>query len=505
MTVLRFVPRGTGFAWLFSVFSSLAAWVLFLVSKNNLPFLFSGNYFVDIASDTKFPSFQIDLIIWPIILSVLAVVMGTIISSADRVGFTANIVEWASVFILGAIGFAICASQNVLTAVVFLTLFDFIEFFIILTSKKQEKGNYLFLFWRLISLLIFMGVFSWSSLDENSSNDWETLQSIPAQLALIACIIRMGISPSKSLTGIPGDINNGIDTSRHLIGFIISAAIVIQLPAFTGGAIVLSGLLIYLLISMAISLIRLRTENSACAVNFWQSTVGAVICAEYLYGYSAAAIMFVTAFIPILFILRFPFRSGRFYFVTGLFAILNFSGIPFTTNSSGLNGFNTRGAVPGALFIVALIPMFYLTIKFVLSNKYPDSNVERWALTIAPIGSLLLVISSWLVFILWQPDAVKFSISIQAILMTLGGTAIYLAEKFKLFNNQPEMILFNKITSNYSNQFIRLFRSDKITSISILEKSYAFIINLFESDGGILWAILCLVLIITIISGIGLN
>lgn len=505
VTVLRFVPRGTGFSWLFSVFCSLAAWIVFLFSKAFLPYMYSGNLYSDIAINIHFPAFQVDLIIWPMIVGILAVVVGAIISSAARIGFDANSVEWAGILLFGAIGFASCASQNVLTGVIFLSLFDFFDFFIIITSRKQEKGNYLYLFWRLISLLFLFAVFSWSNLDEQSVNDWETLQSIPSQLALIAFIIRMGVSPSKSLIGIPVSVSTGLDTARHLIGFIISAAIVIQLPAFVGSEIALAILLVYLLVSLVVSLMRLKPEKTSSNPFLWQSICGALICAQYLYGFSASAIMLLIAFIPILFIYRQPFRSGKFYLVIGLLAILGFSGLPFTPNNSGLNGFRTSGAVSGVFFIVSLIPMFFHMLKTVFSENFPDTVVERWALTIAPLGSIILIISTWAVYFLWQPDAVKILFSVQSILMTLGGTGIFVADRLKLFNLEPGLGKYKDFNKNYLSGLTLKFRQVKMPSLSVIEKVYRFIINLFESDGGILWAILCLVLIITIISGIGLN
>ncbi len=505
VTVLRFVPRGTGFAWLFSVFCSVAAWIVFFVGKNNLPFLYSGQLYADIAIDTIFPAFQINLINWPMILSVLAVVTGTIISSATRIGFGANTVEWTGVLLFGVIGMGACSSQNVLTALFFISLFDIWELFVTLTKERLTKGIFLFVFWRLASLVILFAVFSLSDLNEQNSNKWETLKSIPAQLTLIACILRMGIFPSKSIAGIPCEMNRSFDISRHIIGLIISATIVVQLPAFSGNEFNSSVILLYLFMSIVGSLVSNKTNKQEFTPFFWLSAGGAFLCAEYLYGYSAAAIMFLIAITPVLFILTLPIRSGKFYLFIGLFSIFSFSGLPFTPNNSGLNGFTTKGTIPGFLFLVAIIPIFYYLIKSVFSEKREDQNLERWAATIAPIGSLFLVISSWFIRLFWQPDAIKFDLSLQAMLMTLGGISFFIASKFKLFNLEPEFAKVQKISKEYVKRMTRPIYSINWPSFGLIEKLYSFIINLFESDGGFLWSILCLVLIITIISGTGLN
>ena len=505
MTVLRFVPRGTGFAWLFSVFCSLAAWIVFLASKNNLPFLFTGQLFSDIAIDTVFPAFQIDLIVWPMILSVLAIVAGTILSSATRIGFGATTFEWIGVLLLGVIGTGACASQNVLTTLVFISLLDLFEVFLTLTSPKQDNGKYLFLFWRLASLLILFAVYSLSSQAPQSSSDWEMLGPIPAQLTLIACIMRMGISPVKSVTGTPCDVNNGIDLSRNLIGLVISVTIVVQLPVFSGNNFFLLFLLLFLLVSMTAKLLRIRSNGTESNLVLWQSFGGSVICAEYLYGYSASAIMFLIAFIPISYVINQVYRQGKFFLIIGVLASICFSGLPFTPNSMGLNGFTTSGVIPGSLFVIILIPLFFLVISIILSETRVDYDIERWAATISPLGSLVLVISSWLIFLLWQPNTFTMVFSIQGLIITLGGVGVFIAVKYKLFNLQPQLLKIGGFSKSILTRLNPIQNSTYKPSYSIINKAYAFIINLFESDGGILWAILCLVLIITIISGSGVK
>jgi hypothetical protein len=506
VTVLHFVPRGTGFAWLLSVITSLAAWIVFLVSKNYLPLMYSTEILSDIAINLKLPAFQIDLIIWPMVLSILAIVNGTLISSASRIGLDANSREWASILLLGVIGIGACVSQNVITALVLIGIFDMADLVITLFSAKHERANFTFLFWRLASLILFFAVYSWNGLDSTNTNDWEKLQPIPAQIALIACIIRFGVSPVIGITGLPRRTSSGLETARLIIGFIITSSIIVQLPVFSSSITGKILFLIYLLLSILVSITRLQKGTSDTEALCWQIIGGALICAEYIYGYSASAIMFLSAFIPVMFIILQPFKRGRYLITIGIIGILGFSGVPFTPNNSGLSGFGMAGQIPGILFVLLLIPIFYQMIKSVISyTTDTNPNIEQWASGMAPTGALLVIISSWCIFFLWQPNSSTFNLSIQSIIMAVGGIGVFLGEKFHLFDIKPVTLKVQKFFVSRREK-IRLPENLDLSSVvDFVEKPILFITQLFEGDGGILWAVLSLALIITIISELGLS
>lgn len=506
VTVLQYVPRGTGFAWMVSVAASIAAWIVFIAGKNSLPYMYSTKALSDIAIDIALPAFQIDLIIWPMVVSILAVVCGTIISSATRIGQDADSREWASVLILGVFGIAACISQNVITALMFIGLFDLAEILVHLYSREVEKSDYRLFFWRLVALILLFITFTWNGLDGKKQYEWETLQAIPAQIALVACIIRFGISPIIPFPGTLRKRNLGLETAKLLISFIITTSVIVQLPVFAGNLVSKNFLFLYIAISILLSIFNLVKGSVDFFPISCQIFGGSFIVVEYLNGYSASAILFLSAFIPAIFLLIQSFRKGKFALAIGLVGILGFSGLPFTPNNSGLNGLGTGATFYGVIFVILTIPFFYWMIRTALTVTDVDSPAtERWAIALAPIGSVVLIASSWIVFFLWQPNAMVLNISIQAIIMTLGGIGLFAAERLHLFDNQSVKVAINSTVSNYSKK-LHFKKYYSITGWgAIIEKPFLFITRLFEGDGGILWAILCLVLIITIISSFGMS
>jgi hypothetical protein len=505
VTVLRFVPRGTGFAWLISILTSLGALIVFILSKNSLPFMYGTEILSDISINIKLPAFQIDLIIWPLVMSILAVINGTLITSASRIGLDADCREWTGVLLIGVIGICACVSQNVITGLVFISLFDLSDMILTLSSQNQNKLNYRFHFWRLASLILIFTAFAWNGLDPKNSYDWETLKPEPAQIALIACMVRFSLTPVISLAGKPRKSSNGVETARTLVGFIITSSIVFQLPVFSGNTTGKIIILLYLLLSLIFALSTLlenKKENYPIA---WQIIGGALICAEYIYGYSASAIILLTGIIPIIFIFLQRIRKGRVYLVAGAIALIGFSGLPFTPNSTGLNGFGMKGEIPGLFFLLCLIPIFDRMIRIVVSDSEESNpDLERWASALSPIGIFIVIISNWLIFFLWQPGNGRLNFSIQAVIMTLGGIGIFIGEKFHLFDSGKIGEGINIFFSRYRLDLHLPNRVLTANVVAIIERPFLFITGLFEGDGGILWAILCLVLVITIISGFGM-
>ncbi len=509
VVILQFVPKGTGIAWLVSIVCSIVAWIFVLFIKSRLPFSFSGQLLLDLGINYAIPSFQIDIITWPFVLSVCAIVIGAIITSSARIGLDANCREWSSILLLGVLGIFGCIASNILTVTVVLGLFDLVDIAIIFITGQSNGAfseNLKHVAWRLISLIIFMTAFAWENSLTGAGDDWKSLLPGPGYLILAGCMLRLAFLPSLKLTGLPRKSANGLFVSRVIIGFLISTAIIIQLPFQQGESLWKNVLLIYLLVVALIGtfwLIRNREREQPIA---WQLFAGSLVCAEYLYGFSAAGIFFSISIIAIaeLFILEYPislFTKG-----VGVLAIIGFSGLPFTPNNTGLAGFNWNGQVPGFLFLLPAILVFF---SFINNLKRKESMVnpmgERWASFLSPTGLIIPVITPWVISFNWLPNGMGLNISIQAIIMTIAGSALFLATILHLF---PSLILPERIMS-VVNQSIKpvkaLLPKNENLPEEVIKQPYKFVTELFEGDGGILWAILCLVLVITILRSLGLS
>ncbi|HEX7557319.1 MAG TPA: hypothetical protein VF338_11890, partial [Leptolinea sp.] len=369
VAVLNFVPRGIGIAWFVSIIASLAAWVVLLVSKNQLPNTYSNTMLMNLGINYIIPLFQIDMIIWPILLTILAVVNSALITSSARIGLNASCWEWSGLLMLGALGYLACISSNVLTGILALGLFDLVDIVILLftgNTKSDIRQNTLHIFWRFTSLFLLLTSFAWNSSFPGATGEWETLKAGPALLVFAACFLRMTVWPSIKIGGLPRNSLNGLFFTRLFLGLLVACSIVIQLPSFTASVTMRYLLLSYLILVILVGVFWLTQNRDEIRPVAWQVIMACILSAEYIYGFSASAIIFVTCIIPVLLILFLDYPINRFSKVIGFLTILAFSGIPFTPNNSGLAGLGLVGQIPGILFIPGAIAAFFFMIKGVI-------------------------------------------------------------------------------------------------------------------------------------------
>jgi hypothetical protein len=509
VVVLQYVPKGTGIAWLISVLGSISAWVLVLVIKSRLPYSFSTSLFLNLGVESVLPAFQFDIINWPFVLSICGLVVGALMVSSARIGVDSNCWEWAGILLLGALGISGCLSANILTAVVILGLFDLVDVTIILlTGESKENINESLknAVWRLISLVLFMTAFAWQMSQTGAADDWKTLLPGPGYVILAGCMLRMTLIPSTKITGNPRKSTNGLYVTRFIVGFLMSTALVIQLPFHSGESIWKNVLLIYLFIISLISTFMIIRNRENEQTLFWQIFAGSLVCAEYLYGFSAAGIFFTitAAVISQVLILNYP--VSRYSKGIGFFALLGFSGLPFTPNNTGLAGFNWNGQIPGFLFLFPAIIAFFAFIRNLL-NKTSKTNPdeERWAGFLSPTGLIFPIITPWIISLNWLPDRFVMNVSIQALIVSFAGTGLFLAELFHFMNIDALNARINSMTGIIKQRASVLTSKSNISFELDIQRPAHFLTELFEGDGGILWAILCLVLVITIIQSLGFS
>ncbi len=505
--IFRFVQRGVGFAWIFAVLCSFASWGTVIFIKNRLPFSFDMLRWSNIGVSIKFPFFEINLINWPFIFVITAIVCAVIISSSIRLNAASIFPEWTGILALGSIGILGSMAGNLLTIIMVFGLLDLIEltFFTLLVDYKDKKLNsyFLNLFWRFTGFVILlMGlVFQFSST--NSVNSWNDISSSGTTIILFGCLFRLGMVPFTALSGKLNKNPNGIFVIRILISLLLVLSILFKLPLQSDNTIWKTLLLGYLLIVANVAALKIVIGSNKEDGLDWQLLLGSIFIAEFLYGFSSTGIYFVLTAIPIFIIFFLDVLDSRFLFVLSLAALFGFSGLPFTPNDSGLAGFSLTGTVPGYLFLFPCMVFFAGMFNQIITKHSITSGItERWLLVVSPLGILITVFSIWIISYFWTGDTNGFVLSIQALIMTIGGLAIFTAKRFGLLSFLDfALIRLKQFEITFGENGKRLFKSAYFGNI--IQFPNKFILGIFEGDGGILWAILCLVLVITIIRTLG--
>jgi len=510
--ILSFVPRGIGIAWFLAAMASIGAWIAALLGKAHLPYTFFLRPLLNLGIQSPLPSLSFDLITWPVIVTICGLTIGVLVVSSARIGLDANCREWAGILGLGVLGLLGGLSANILTSIIVLSLYDLTGIFTAFYLAEPEHKVIEHLkrsIWNLFSLILFIVAFGWQLSSTGAVDDWKAIQPGPGNVILVACMMRMVLIPFKKWIGTPAVSTNGIFIMRYIINLLISAAIVLQLPFNPEWSSIRIAEILFLLLVVTIGSIRLFHANNESRPALWRVFIGSLICAEYLYGYSAGAICFTITAIVLPQILFLDYPVSRFTITLGVVALAGFSGFPFTPDNTGLSGFIWAGKVPGLLFLLPALLAFYAYLRNLFEKKGLENPAgENWTKYLSQGGLLFPLVTPWIIILLWQPDMYRFAISIPAMIMSLGGTALFVAERAKIFNFQH---FVNRTSLFITNTFRSRIKSDilqpggKYLLQDLIQQPFDFISGLFEGDGGFIWAILCLVLVITILRSLGLS
>lgn len=505
--VFRFIQRGAGIAWLFAVTFSLASWISTLVLKSSLPFSFSGHVWSNLGIGILFPFFEFNLINWPFVFMISAIVCGTLISSSIRLSIDGNFKEWIGILIIGAIGILGSMAGNLITIIMVFGLLDIFELFIFIFLNEdntiEQKKFYLYNFWRFAGLVIFLLGLAYQFSIIGYANEWDTIGKSTTHFVILSCLLRLRILPFNALTGKPGKSQNSLFVSRYLISFLLVISVLYKIPFQAEITVWNTILLGYLLLVAIIASIRINLRNETDNNTSWLLVIACLFIAEYLYGYSSMGVHLIfsaTAFLITLFL---DSPGSRFNTIITFIALLSFSGLPFTPNDTGLLSFKYSNSIPGYLFLFPGILLFAQGISKTIpriTTQFPIN--ERWLLVISPLGLVVPLISSWIISYFWIGDSNGFTLSIQALIMTLGGLGLFIAQRSGVlrtfipstFETPPSFVATIKLVGKiYQPKYFSDF----------VHNAFKFPLSLFEGDGGILWTILCLVLVITIIRSLG--
>ncbi len=512
VVVLNYVPKGTGIAWLVAILSSMAAWVFTLIIRSQLPFSFSDQLLLSLGLTGALPSFHFDIIAWPMIMTACAAVNGVLIVSSARIGLDSNEWEWAGILLLGVLGICACLSDNILTSIVLVGLFDLIDLLIVLTQNEDTENSDNSLVhstWRLISIILLITAFAWQLSFSGFSDAWKSIQPGPGNLILAACILRLTLFPFLKITGYPRSSKNGILVIRFVIGFLITASMLLKMSYQLLESTGINLLLVYLWITALISSVWLLRDSDEHRAIGWQVFAGSMLCAEFMYGFSASGIVFSFTIVALIQVLLLVYPVGRYSKTLGILGAAGFTGLPFTPNNTGIDGFSWNGTIPGFIFLLPAILAFWSFFRALfLKTSVENLLAERWSNFISPSGLIITVLTPWILAFLWLPNPFIFHLSIQGLIITFGAVGLFIAEKLNLFN----LDILIKRVSHLSNRLgdrigvtPNNFPGWEVTILNILQKPILFIANLFEGDGGIIWAVLCLVLVVTILKSFGLS
>jgi hypothetical protein len=502
LALLRLRGMRMAYIWLLPAFITLVCWSLFLIlpvpdSANiiKIPWLYS-------LAESGSLVFSLNSNSWGFVFLLISLVLSYFFTLPIRLEQEKRTVLWIGWMLLSISAVLSLTAGNIITLIIAWTLFDLIGFvftFFVLktTAEWQSLAEYYLPKILSVSLLIVANIY----LERGSSLLVpNSLQPIAFFLILFAAIFRTGLVPFRlvnradDLTGVSFEFLKKV--TLILSGF----SLLSHLPANFLNPFS-STLLSIIFLFLSLVLIIISLFNHADIYEVW---LDALICLAVISVFSGnpqsllgwAAVVVTGAGVQQFY----SMRTLKFNFFA-LLCVVAISGLPFTVGLVALNGLSSKGVF---LLEILSLPIYSLLlldlIQKIITPKEANQSVESWYLVVYFIGIFLLALS-------------PFALIVKRVLVADDGfenwwmglfVAIIMLAAFLLDLRQKNLKTKIEKYSNKLFPILDFFRFHWLNEIwkwvsVIVTEVFSFITQLLEGEGGVIWAIVIMALLVSII------
>lgn len=537
LLVLRLVQRfrliraAYAYSWLVALAGSLAAWLLVLLSRpRQVSFLSLGTwrpvtYFPDS------PGILLDPVSWSFALALVTLTLAVVLTVPVRQQGV-NWHAWASSLALTGGGLLAVLAGNPLTLMLAWAGIDILEIIILLVQVGDSKvhGQTLVAFTARAGGL---GLLLWADIAARAAGQGLSFTAaapaFPAHLSLfllIAAGLRLGVLPLHLPYLQEPPLRRGLGTSIRLVPAAASLVLLVR-TAYAG---VPQDWLPALLVLVGLSALYGAYQWSAAASElsgrtYWLLGMAAFSVAAAACGVPEASLAWGLAGIfsgGLLFLFSARQRS---WLLLPWFGLLGLSGLPFTPAWGGMQLY---ASLP-SLF---LVPVFVLAHALLISGyirhairpePMPERS-QRWLWVIYPLGLAILPVLHMVLFIgtryfpgrAWQTFRQSSATGLLAAtdqydslpLLTWAGSALalVLAASFlwALFRRRPAVGLASRLPPSLVSQAqhlfsLRWFYDWTGFALRVLIRFVRMATAVLEGEGGILWVLALLALLVAVL------
>ncbi|OGO65501.1 MAG: hypothetical protein A2Z45_03950 [Chloroflexi bacterium RBG_19FT_COMBO_55_16] len=502
MLILRLARPNFVYHWLIAVAGALVAWPMLIVAGLRLPQTLT---LVTWQIGTVFSSavnLSLDQFSWPYALGLTSLVLAVILTDVARAA-EADWANWAGSLFLTALGLLAVMAGNPLTLLLAWTAIDLFELFVLLgvvfPSVVRERIVIAFSARVLGSvLLIAAGMVAWS---DNETLTY-AISSPPAILLMIlAAGLRLGVFPLHLPFLQEPPLRRGLGTVTRLMPTVTALVLLARMASAleqAGVKVLLAPILLGLagLAALYAGASWLTAANELEGRPKWILGMASIVMASTIRAQPAASLAWGVATVfsgGILFLSSLRDRRLSWLLLLGLAGI---SALPFMPAWNGARLFHAPFDPILLLFFIALVLLMLGYYRHTLRPGDRLAGVERWVWVIYPVGLALLPATHFAIGWLTKPTLADVSLSqwligpIMVALLIAGiiwGQRVIMVPKFigdildYVFSFRWLFFLFG--------MFFRWF-----------ERLVSFLTTVLEGEGGLLWILLWIVLLLSFLA-----
>jgi len=505
-----------GYAWLIGALVSLAAVAAVLILRWEMPLQLTVEQWRAFADLSSPVAFRLDFSSWPYVFSLVVLAAAFILTDAARLEMDTRPLSWAAGLALTALGLLTVMSANPITLVVTWTAVDLVEAVMILSSgvgRRMGVQTVVAFSVRVTGTLLVIA----AVLFARSRAIPFDLTPIPSPLAiflLLAVGLRLGVLPLNiPYTREVYATRRGLGSVMRMIGPSTSLVVLGRMPEQVVPA-EWQGLFLALTALAAIygSVMWLVAESEILGRPFWIITLAALAVASVINGAPQASIAWGMVLIfsgSILFF--YSARRRQISFIL-LFGMLGAAGLPYNPAAAGWPGV-AGGQVTlfSLLFVLADLGLIWGYLRHAMRPRDELWRMERWVHTVYPTGLMLLVLGQWVTGLFGWPGSLTAGVWWAEIFLALACVFIGLLAFTLLRTRASEAAptrwigVFARRVGGVLGDILRLNWLYLLFAWVYrgVQNLVLLVTAMFEGDGGILWTLVILALLISLIQAGG--
>ena len=503
LVVLHITRPGFRYAWLTAVGGTFLTWISVMLWQVFMPLTFDlPSWQAGLFRDA--PAFLADRLAWPYALGLVTLALALILTAVVREDFP-DPLSWAGILALTGLGVLATLAKNPLTLALVWAAIDLADLTAQLRTAQGERANE-----RVVSgfaaraigmgLLILAGMIS---LSTGSPLDFQTVHPNVGMLLILAAGLRLGVLPLHLAYTSEIGHRRGFGTALRLVSAASSLVLLARIPA--EGA--LSPFAPFLLLFAAFAagyggLQWLRSSDELVGRPYWVIGMASLSIASALRGNPLGTVAWGAALL---------LAGGALFLSTAqnkillrillIFGAWGISSLPFSPTAAGWQSgvpstWATWISFPVLIAAQALLVTGFIRHAMLPSAAAPLESQPVWAKNIHPIGIGLLLFSLTLLGFYGWDGALTLGAPLAGLAAAaLAGALYWLRLRLPFLSParahwvQPETSP-SRLDSVYGLLW-NLYRQ--------LGRLSGFISSLLEGDGGILWALLFLVLFLSLL------
>jgi hypothetical protein len=494
----------TAYIWLLISSISLVVWLLLVLIPVESAKPFEIRDWFQLGGLTITLQFGMSRQNWPLIFAVAAFNLSFFLTAVVRLDIRTDLKYWLVQLNMTCLAILALSARNSWTLLILWTALDILNFFY---HYQVSKSAYSIQIFRSM-MIRFVGsmVLIWNIAGMQAGGINFPLDLIPQGAGLsmfLAALLHSGILPinvqdEKSRTETDRIVQRGFKINNFVTSFaFVQFLEAPEMAMFTGFLVRLIALLITVIFSY-----QWMVRKTLVGFDYLLAAGSGFLFLLYISGLPIAVTFSLVTFMFLTTCLTLFTHRGRSLMVFPVLAFLIASGLPFSVLSMGSRGFFYQGGFIESYLL--LIPFGFLLAGFLVKSKdqqkmFPE--LEPWYQTVYLAG-LFLFIFSMLIIVIIQVTS-PFA-EIEKWWMGLG-IAVFSVALFAYVERKNRLR-----TPAYFSSAPKIGGVADVISLSWLFKVFAFsrdksakIVSAFsallEGDGGVLWAIVLLILMISLI------